>query len=435
MKDFLLAFLVSASFAVFADEPQPTRVNLTSTPSGATVIIDGMDRGTTPIMVYDLTPGRHHVKIRHAGYYDTDRFINTNEGPVIEKNTVMREMDGLLLVKSEPSGADIQVNGVSVGQTPKLVTNLPVSEEHRIRLRKAGYLDQNISVKFEGRRPLVRDEVLVPASGTINLMSEPVGAEVTVNGIMRGKTPLKVGEIPKGRAVVKFHLDGFADEVRELVVSAGDEQMLPVVLKGLPGTIRITSDPEGARVFVNERMEGKSPLTLTEMSPAIYVIRVEHEGFGSLSRTIKLDSDSSACEDFRLSSVMGRMEISTSPAGVQVTIDGRLAGTTKAKSASADFSETLVIDNVLEGEHRVVLKKDGYADAIRHSKVENKKTTFHKIRLRRIFTPDVEIVTTRGTYTGVLVSNTPDSVVVEVSLGINRTFPRDEIKKVNFLTR
>ena len=53
--------LVVSSFA--ADTAQ-TRVNITSQPSGATVVIDGMDRGTTPVTLFDLAPGRHHLKYR-----------------------------------------------------------------------------------------------------------------------------------------------------------------------------------------------------------------------------------------------------------------------------------------------------------------------------------------------------------------------------------
>ena len=61
---FLFAFALSA----FAADTVQTRVNITSQPSGATVVIDGMDRGTTPVTLFDLAPGRHHLKYRLAGY-------------------------------------------------------------------------------------------------------------------------------------------------------------------------------------------------------------------------------------------------------------------------------------------------------------------------------------------------------------------------------
>ena len=219
----LIAAVMLAASSFAADTVQ-TRVNITSQPSGATVIIDGMDRGTTPVTLFDLAPGRHHLKYRLAGYVERDRFFNTQDaqGPYLEKNEVLEEEKGILLLKTEPEGCDIQIDGVSVGRTPRLITHLPVKGTYSVRLRKAGYLDQTISVKFEGRKPLVREEKLVLASGTIEIMSEPSGAEVTVNGIVKGVTPLRVTEVPRGRATVKFRLDGFAEEVRELAINAGD---------------------------------------------------------------------------------------------------------------------------------------------------------------------------------------------------------------------
>jgi len=427
----MLFMLTLISFA--ADSVQ-TRVSISSQPSGATVIIDGMDRGTTPVTLFDLAPGRHHLKYRLAGYGERDRYFTMDEGPFIEKNEVLSEVKGLLLLKTEPAGADIQIDGVSVGRTPRLITNLAAKDSYSVRFRKAGYQDQTISVRFEGRKPLVREEQLVLASGTIDVMSEPAGAEVSVNGIVRGVTPVKVTDVPKGRATVKFHLEGFADEVRELAINAGDRQTLPIVLKGLPGTLHLVSVPEGARFYVNNEAQGKGPVSLTGLKPGDYVVRAELEGYGTTSKTVTLKNGMSAREEFRLSNVMGRLEVRTCPSDVQVFVDGRLVGSTRSKDPAAEFSDILTVDNLMEGEHTLVLKKEGYQDRTSHPKISSEKTSkFHRQRLTRIFKPNVEIVTSRGSYRGVLVSKTPESVVVEVSLGITRSFPQDEIRKFTFL--
>ena len=122
---FLSRVLVLASFVScltsFAQEAVKSRVSILSQPPGATVVVDGQDRGVTPIMLFDLTPGRHHVKFRLAGYLERDRFVDTTEAPVIEKNEVLQEIKGLLLVKSDPPGAAIVVDGEARGQTPRHV--------------------------------------------------------------------------------------------------------------------------------------------------------------------------------------------------------------------------------------------------------------------------------------------------------------------------
>ena len=429
---FLLPFALALSLC--AEEPRQTRVTITSQPSGASVIIDGMDRGTTPITLFDVTPGRHHLKYRLAGYEEKDRFFDTTESPLVEKNVVLDEEKGLLLLKTDPAGCDVQVDGVSVGVTPCLITHLAAKDAYTVRLRKAGYQSQTISVRFDGRKPLVREERLILASGTIDIQSEPSGAEVMVNGIARGTTPVRVTDVAKGRAVVKFHLDGFEDEIRELAINAGDVQNLPVVLRGLPGTMQLSSVPSGARLYVNNEARGTAPLTLRDLKAGTYEVRAELEGYGTETRTVVLGNGAAAREEFRLSNIMGRLEVRTCPPGVQVYLDGRSVGVTQSKDPDAEFSDILSVENVLEGEHTLVIKKDGYTDLTRHPRIRNSQTAkYHRQRLARIFIPDVEIVTARGSYKGVLTANRPDYVEVEVSLGIRRSFPRDEIRKINFL--
>ena len=431
-KKFLALLLLVPLLLAAADRPS-TRVSITSQPAGATVVIDGVDRGTTPITLFDLSPGRHHLKYRLAGYVERDRFFRTEEGPFIEKSEVLSEEKGLLLLQSEPSGCNVTIDGVSMGQTPCLVTTLSAKDVHTVRFRKAGYLDQTAKIHFDGRKPIVRKETLVLASGTVEVGSDPVGAEVTVNGIARGKTPVRVSGIPKGRATVKFHLDGFEDEVRELAVNAGDMQTLQIALKGLPGTLHLSSVPEGARFYVNDESYGKGPVTLTGLKPGEYNVRVELEGYGSSSKTLVIGNGESLREEFKLSDVMGRLEIRTAPVGAQLTVDGRPVGVTKSADPAAEVSDVFVVENLLAGEHVLVVRKDGYAESVRHPVVQASKTSQANVRLRRIFLPDTEIVTARGSYRGVLVSVTPDFVVLEVKMGITQSFSKDEIRRMETL--
>jgi hypothetical protein len=313
------------------------------------------------------------------------------------------------------------------------VTSLNAKDVHTLVIRKAGYQDQVISVKFDGRTPLVREERLVLASGVVDIMSEPSGAEVTVNGISRGCTPVKVGGIPRGLATVVLRMAGFADKKVELRVNAGDVQTLSTSLDRLPGTLHLVSVPEGARFYLNGEARGKGPLAIAGLTPGENTVRAELEGFGAVERTVSIGNGESAREEFKLSNVMGRLEVRSCPPGAQVVFDGRLLGTTRTKDEKAEFSDVFPIDGVLEGEHVLVVKKEGYAESVRHPKIKNSKTSVANVRLRRIFVPNVEIVTARGEYRGVFVSKNATEVVLEVSLGITRSFKQSEIRKFSWL--
>lgn len=430
--EFLFA-LAFAAVAAFAQEVKTIRCEFTSQPDGANVLVDDEMRGQTTLTLYNLGPGRHHVRFEKQNYESVDEFLSLKEGGMFQKNAVMNPVKGLLLLTSEPAGCDISLDGLSLGKTPRLITSLDAKNVYRILLQKPGYQSRTVEVKFSGRTPLVRHEELILDSGVIEVTSDPEGAEVTVNGQPRGTTPVTVRDVPKGRTTVTLKNHGFDEETREITMVAGDSQTLFVKMNGLPGTMSLSSVPEGARFYVNDQPHGKGPISLTNLKPGEYTIRVEKDGFATATKTVSLENGGAIVEEFRLENVMGRIEVRTIPAGAQVLLDGSVVGTTKSKDSDAEASDVFAIENVREGEHTILIRCDGYADVTKHPIVENQKTQSLNIRLKRVFTPDVEIVTDSGTYRGVLISKTPTGVEVEVSLGINRTFQHSEIRKLNFL--
>lgn len=344
---------------------------------------------------------------------------------------------GLLLVTSEPSGAEVTRDGVSLGATPRLITILEIGELHRITLSKTGYQSKRVDVRFlNGREPIVVNEKLVLDSGVIEIKSDPMGASVIVNGIDRGKTPLSLSGIPKGLVSVTLKHEGFKDLTRELSMHAGEVQELYLKLQPLAGTLQLTTIPDGGRIYLNGLFRGKSPLVLTGIEPGTYQIKAEMDGYGEISREITVSNGSSVSEEFRLPNIMGRLEVRTLPAGAQIFIDGRLAGMTKQVGGEVDsFSETFPLENLAEGEHVLVVKKEGYADSTRHPKIQNSKTSKANVTLRRVFTPNVEIITPTGTYRGVYVSADQNQVMIEVKMGIQRGFAKSDIIKMTFLDK
>lgn len=434
-RNLLFAFAAASAAWMGLAQTEAVRVDITSQPEGATVIVDGQDRGVTPLTLFDLAPGRHQLKYRMTGYVERDRFFKVEEGVPLQRSAVLEPEKGLLLVKSVPEGCNIAIDGISVGRTPRLIANLDTKDSHKVTLRAAGYRPSTFEVKFNGRTPIVHEETLVLDSGIVEIQTEPAGADVTVNGIARGKSPVTVSDIPKGRATVKLSLNGFKDESRELSINAGDRQMLSVLLQGLPGTLSLFSVPEGARFYLNGEYRGKTSVVIPGLAPGVYVVRAELEGYGTETRRISIDNGSMPREEFRLSNQMGRIELRTAPAGVQVLLDGRIVGTTKSADDAAEYSDVFAIENVLEGEHVLLLRADGHAEVVRHPKVQSMKTLPLKLTLRRIFKPDVEIQTDQGVYCGVLVKNknSADFVTIEVKPGIEQSFPKASIRNINFI--
>lgn len=436
MKSVLaLVCLLVSSFG-FSQEGAiiPAVVNFSSTPEGAQVFINGESKNKTPFKLTDLTPGKtYHVRMELDDHEPYDMVFNPLEGynePVYAK---LAPLKGILLVTSEPDGAEITLNGYSLGETPRLISSLPTKDNYSLVLKKTGYLDGKIEVRFNGRRPLVRNVKLILNSGVANIMSEPEGAEVILNGISRGITPVVVSEIPNGRMSLVLKKDGYKTVSQEISINAGDKPNLHYALEPLPGRLYLTSVPSGARFYINGEPRGNAPISLGEVKPGTYNIKAEMDGFDSLSRDVVVDNGATVNEEFRLVSNLAKLEIRTRPSGVMVEVDGRKYGKTKGNGNPAQWSESLIIPNLLAGEHTVRLYGRGFAEVVEHPVLKVSTTTPLKIPMTIVFTPDVRIVTASETVDGVMKNSTGTYITLEVKPGVERTIQKENIRDIRYL--
>jgi hypothetical protein len=67
----------------------------------------------------------------------------------------------------------------------------------------------------------VAEEPPAPASadGSLQILSEPAGAHVTVNGIQWGQTPVTIRYLEPGEKVVRITKDGYASTEHRLVLT------------------------------------------------------------------------------------------------------------------------------------------------------------------------------------------------------------------------
>lgn len=412
----------------------PSRLDVTARPDGAKVFVDGVLRGTAgegACTLTGITPCAHHVRVEAPGYVAADEIVQVGKGAYVRRNFELQEEKGLVLVKSTPSGADVKYNGVSLGTTPLLLTTLASGQSHTLELFLNGFRAKKVSVQPEGRRPIVVEQNLSSDSGVLKFISEPAGATVTVNGVERGRTPLDVSGVPKGVATVKFHLDGYQDVVRDdLHVSAGEEQTLSVVLKGVPARLTVVSTPEQARVFVDDDYQGKTPTTVGKLAAGAHKIRVELAGHAPMTRDVTLANGGETTEEFRLENVLGRIEVVTTPPGAKVLLDGKAVGTTRSPGGDATRSQILALEAVPAGEHSVAVHLDGHQEVSRTIIVKSKETGKLFLKLARIFQPDTEVETVSGVHRGVFVEkDLQGNVTLELSPGVRRTFRREEVRK------
>jgi hypothetical protein len=421
--------LVAAASARNEELPAVGRLQVTSDPPKATVLVDRQVRGETPLSLAGIAAGQHLVTVRKQGFADAWQTIEllAQESRTVEFK--LETLTGLLLLHSSPTNADVTVNGVALGQTPLLVTTLPLGT-HRIRVTAPGYQPKEVEVKLETRAPVRKVVDLVSNSATLTVETEAEGASIRINGLDRGGSPCTAERIPEGDVTVELRAEGYQPLVHRMKLAAGESQRIKLPMTPIPAALKIVSIPDKARVYVNNEPRGHTPLELPSLAPGKYRVRVEMDGYDPTARDIELARGAARSEEFRLTSNTGKIELTTEPDRVTVFLDGKKIGETKAKpDSTTNVSEPLGIEPIPAGEHELRLVRKGYDENRQKVQIDQGRTVPLLAKLKRRFVPDTQVVTVRdAVYKGVLDSTTDEFIRLETAPGVMSTIPLKDVK-------
>jgi hypothetical protein len=140
---------------------------------------------------------------------------------------------GQLVVTVTTEGADIQIDGASVGLSPlPAPLNLPVGV-HALKVQKEGYAEYLDTVKIGTNETTTVEVDLLPFKAVLSLDSSPPGVDVQIDGQLVGQTPMK-HEVDAGEHVIRMGLDGYHDAEKALRVEAGKSYDVRLELVALP---------------------------------------------------------------------------------------------------------------------------------------------------------------------------------------------------------
>jgi hypothetical protein len=221
-----------SQYLEFADTPVTGLLQVQSQPAGARVIVDGTDRGATPLTVNDLTPGDHEVILR--------------AGETTAKHTVTIQA-GVTSSLVVPIGAAVTEGPVSGWLTVKA----PFALEVREGGRQIGTTDTDRIMLAAGRHELelVNDTLAYRANRTVNIVPGKVAsisvdlpqgvvnlnaspwAEVWIDGQRVGETPIGNLSVPIGQHEVVFRHPQLGEKRHAISVTLAGPVRLSVEMK------------------------------------------------------------------------------------------------------------------------------------------------------------------------------------------------------------
>jgi serine/threonine-protein kinase len=224
----------------------PGQLNITSTPAGAQIQIDGQTNSAwvTPFNLAGLNPGQHSLSISKPGYAAESRNIEVSSGSKSFISVQLAQLTATVSVTGSPAGAAVWLDGRDTGRITPTQISVDKPGNHSFIFKKQGYLDETTTVNLQ------------------------------IGQTFRLSPSLKVlGNTDDIKIGGKF----------KKLFGGGDTAGM--------GAVSVKTQPRGAQVAINNRILDKfSPVELY-LDPGNYVVDITLSGFKSVHRVISVEKN------------------------------------------------------------------------------------------------------------------------------------------------
>nr|WP_319539207.1 PEGA domain-containing protein [uncultured Methanospirillum sp.] len=206
-----------------------------SVPQGADIKVDNMWQGQTPQQVGNLESGYHTVKLQLSEYQTISQqvLITAGQQTSIRQSLVKNPPEittGSVAVSSTPPGASVSLNTDYQGVTPvsgslDLTDITPGVYTITLTAPQRETFSSTITV-IAGQVTPVQAELKspkVPSSqnGTLSVSSSPAGAQVLLENLYIGITPLTLSSVKPGQYELILKMEQYQDNVNQARIEGG----------------------------------------------------------------------------------------------------------------------------------------------------------------------------------------------------------------------
>ena len=276
---------------------------------------------------YLIRSGSYELTLRNDGYHDSVTQLLVSAEQSQTHPFVMRKLPGIVSIESGiVDGARVQIDGVDIGLT-RLSGVLVEPGDHQMTISKERYLDYSETISIEGRSVEQRYQAsLEPAWATVSLSTAPAGAEVLVDGVIVGATPINA-EILQGRRDVTLKLSGHKAWQDDFDVIAGEDFSIPTVqLEPADGLVFIRSNPSAASLTIGGDYKGLTPLEVALAPGQNHELTFFKNGYHSKKTIVRTRPNQERELNLELDPVLASVSVIAEPVDAELYVNGEFRG-------------------------------------------------------------------------------------------------------------
>jgi hypothetical protein len=215
-------------------------------------------------------------------------------------NAVKKALVGFLAVSSKPAGARVSLNGEFLSLTDFFPMDV-LAGEYIVEVTREGYQTETRNLSIAPQATETLEVELRRTLASLFVITEPAGVEVWIDGQLRATTGgtlapdqvemartagldparasgrTEIANLSLGPHVVEFQKKCYEPNKRTLnLEEPRDYDPAPLRLDESVGSLRLTSEPPGGRIYLDGEAMGVTPKDLMQVCSGKHRVEVKH---------------------------------------------------------------------------------------------------------------------------------------------------------------
>ncbi len=226
------------------------------------------------------------------------------------------------------TGANIELDGRKLHKrTPHTIKDVPCGE-HSVLVSKPMYKSVKIKVKVSSEDVVKVHAKLKANFGSLEILTNPGGALVLIDGKESGKTPLKLEQVQAGQHTVEARLPDYETMERKVVIKTGKSMVIQQKMLPDFGQLEVSAGGvAGALVVLDGDELGQAPMTLKRVVAGKHTVKVIADFYKPFKKKIVVKRGKLNKLKAILKPAFGTLSVHTRPSGGLIFIDGKRQGT------------------------------------------------------------------------------------------------------------
>ena len=246
--------------------------------AGVLILIDGRQRGRTPLAGLEVKPGPRNITVQAENYQALHTTIEVAGcGEIQQFDLALTPGWAEITLQSEPAGAAVLADSKSVGKTP--LTLKLLAGDHELEVQADRFKSWHTRLAVVANQPQELATIrLQPADGRLAVRTQPAGANVLIGKTFAGQTPLELTLTANETHLLHVSKAGYEKVKRRVSLLSEESKTLSITLKPKLGVINFVVRPADANLAIDGKPLGRVPLNL-RLAAVEHQLEITRQGY------------------------------------------------------------------------------------------------------------------------------------------------------------